>query len=186
MEPLSHPGRALVVYESMFGDTRAITNTIAAGLLSRFGRVDVVSTDAAPVDLGGVDLFDRRSADSHVRPAALVDSDGGHGRVVLTLSPKQVKRVAGGVAGTSAFGRRRGFRHTRPRADPGSARRGIARRVRGLGMHHSGQSKGFSVTRNPGPPRGEFTAGRPPLGDGLRPASSCPAYGCSASCTRGA
>ena len=56
MESLSHQGRALVVYESMFGDTRALANAIAAGLLAHFGRVDVVSADAAPADLGGIDL----------------------------------------------------------------------------------------------------------------------------------
>jgi hypothetical protein len=43
--------RALVVYESMFGDARKIAEAIADGLASN-GRADVVAAAEAPVDVG--------------------------------------------------------------------------------------------------------------------------------------
>jgi hypothetical protein len=43
--------RALVVYESVFGDGRQIAEAIADGLAS-FGRADVVAAAEAPADIG--------------------------------------------------------------------------------------------------------------------------------------
>lgn len=48
--------RALVVYESMFGNTRAIAEAIATGLQPQL-QVDCVEVGAAPVDLSRVDLL---------------------------------------------------------------------------------------------------------------------------------
>jgi hypothetical protein len=43
--------RALVVYESLFGDAQTIANAIASGL-SEHMAVDVVAADGAPADVG--------------------------------------------------------------------------------------------------------------------------------------
>jgi Flavodoxin len=50
--------RALVVYESMFGNTRDLAVAIAEGLTARGARVDVLEVDAAPVEFADrVDLL---------------------------------------------------------------------------------------------------------------------------------
>ena len=48
---------SLVVCESMFGNTRAIADTVADSLAARFDRVDVVDVDDAPHSLTGVSLL---------------------------------------------------------------------------------------------------------------------------------
>jgi len=49
-------GRALVVCESMFGNTRAVAEAIADGLRSHVARVDVCTVAEAPSSLDGIDL----------------------------------------------------------------------------------------------------------------------------------
>jgi len=46
----------MVVYESMFGNTRAVAEAIADSLARHFDRVDVLEADAAPLTLDGVSL----------------------------------------------------------------------------------------------------------------------------------
>lgn len=45
--------RALVVYESMFGNTRDLAAAMADGLTARGAIVELVDADAAPVELAG-------------------------------------------------------------------------------------------------------------------------------------
>ncbi|HLM17565.1 MAG TPA: flavodoxin family protein, partial [Acidimicrobiia bacterium] len=47
---------AMVVYESMFGNTRAVAEAIADSLARHFDRVDVLEADVAPLTLDGVSL----------------------------------------------------------------------------------------------------------------------------------
>jgi hypothetical protein len=49
-------GRALVVYESMFGNTRLIADAIGEGLRDHFQTVDVVDASDAPSTVDDVDL----------------------------------------------------------------------------------------------------------------------------------
>ncbi len=48
--------RAVVVYESMFGNTEAVARAVAEGLSSRIDDVEVVAVTSAPTTLDGFDL----------------------------------------------------------------------------------------------------------------------------------
>jgi len=48
--------RALVVYESLWGNTEQIARAVAAELATKMD-VEVVDADTAPVSLEGIDLF---------------------------------------------------------------------------------------------------------------------------------
>lgn len=56
MSTTSSTDRALVVCESMFGNTRAVADAIADGLREQLALVEVVSVADAPAALDGVDL----------------------------------------------------------------------------------------------------------------------------------
>jgi hypothetical protein len=49
--------RALVVYESIFGNTEQIAQAIGAGLREALGTVEVIEAGSAPGQLEGVDLL---------------------------------------------------------------------------------------------------------------------------------
>ena len=85
--PLVH---ALVVYESMFGNTAAIARAIADGLAAKLD-VQIVEVSKAPTTLGEIDLVvaggpthvfglsrpsTRRSAGSRLRPASYRRASG--------------------------------------------------------------------------------------------------------------
>ena len=57
MEVRDETTRALVVCESMFGNTRAVADAVADALVPRFDRVDVVDVGAAPSSVDGVSLL---------------------------------------------------------------------------------------------------------------------------------
>jgi hypothetical protein len=57
MEVRPEATRAVVVCESMFGNTRALADAVAASLALRFDRVDVVDVADAPLILDDVSLL---------------------------------------------------------------------------------------------------------------------------------
>ncbi len=143
--------RALVVVESWFGNTLAVASAVADGL-GNFMTVDVRSVDDAPAELAeGVDLVvvggptqvfgmsrpnSRRDAVKQAGSSARVDVGV---REWLASAPAGIRRGA-------AFDTRidKGW-------VPGSAARGIARRLRRLGATLVAEPESFVVTATPGP-----------------------------------
>ncbi len=146
--------RALVVYESMFGNTRAVASAVARGLATRMA-VDVVEVGTAPdrVD-DGVDLVvaggpthafsmsrpsTRRSAADQAE-APLVSTGRGlrewidaagptlRGRAVATFDTKIEKKYL-----------------------PGSAARSAHKRLRRFGCRPVAPAENFTVLGTPGP-----------------------------------
>jgi hypothetical protein len=145
--------QALVIYESMFGNTRAVARAVAEGLAPRM-PVEVVPVSQAPAEVGpGVELLvvagpthsfglsrasTRRSAvDQGGRPEG-----GTHTGIREWLDGLQ--RVQGPRRAVTLDTR------VRVRGIPGSAARGAARRLRSLG-YDVVQSRTFWVTGTPGP-----------------------------------
>jgi hypothetical protein len=130
----------LIVYESMFGNTRMIAEAVAGGLAatgSSVGGVGLVAVEEAPATLPeDVDLLvvggpthafgmtrEQTRRDAATRPGALAA-----GRIGIRewLAGLEVSRAG---ASAAAFD----TRVRRPRV-PGSAARGVARRLRSLGL----------------------------------------------------
>jgi Flavodoxin len=149
--------RALVVYESMFGNTEAVARAVAEGLSEAAGDVEVrhVSTVAELDELSGVGLLVvggpthafGLSRESTRRDAA---RQGGHstdppGRGLREWLESASARGAGVSA--AAF-------DTRVKAPvPGSAARAIARRLHRRGFHLVAHPETFFVTGTQGPLR---------------------------------
>jgi hypothetical protein len=162
--------RALVIYESMFGNTEAIARAIADGLAVHLDTVDVIDVTSAPTELNGVDL--------------VVVGGPTH---ALTMSRAQTRASARdqGAAGPGDVGVREWLaRLSRPdhtvRAAcfdtrvrmpvlVGSAARAMRRRLRRLGLEVVATER-FTVTGTPGPlAHGELDRARA-WGAGLVPA----------------
>ena len=142
---------ALVVYESMFGNTGAVARAVAEGLSSRVETVDVVHVSTAPVVLHGVDLLVvgapthalglSRSATrtaAREKGARGPASQGAREWLALLQRPDTVVHAA-------CF-------DTRVRVPllVGSAARAIRRRLRRLGVDVVATRR-FTVTGTPGP-----------------------------------
>jgi hypothetical protein len=148
---------ALVVVESVFGNTRSIAEAVAEGLGPRSHArvVDVARFDsAAPGALDGIDL--------------LVVGGPTH---AFGMTRAATRRSAAEQAGEGAVPAERGLREwlaALPRAErgrlaatfdtrmdrprmPGSAAAGAARRLRGLGYRMVTGPASFRVTGTPGP-----------------------------------
>jgi flavorubredoxin len=155
-EPMSTTAprpRALVVYESMFGNTEAIAHAIAEGL-SPHVAVELVEVSAAPTTLRDVDLLvaggpthafelsrrSTREAATEQAPAGLVSSGNGlrewldavHDDAATTLTATFDTRV------------------NRPRV-AGSAASAASRRLRRIGFRRADGPKSFYVTGMIGP-----------------------------------
>lgn len=168
--------RALVVFESMFGNTETIARAVAAGL-SPYLDVTVVEVGAAPTSVAGdVDL--------------LIVGGPTH---AFGMTRPDTRRSAAQQAGGSTVSRGDGIREwiaavefARPdmpvatfdtRVDkprvPGSAARGAARRLRRRGARLIAEPQSFYVTGTPGPllpgeaDRARTWSGN--LGNALRP-----------------
>lgn len=146
--------RALVVYESMFGNTREVAAAIAEGLAARGAGVELVDAESAPGDLA--DRFDllvvgapthafglpkqqtRADAARRVAAGELVSRGEGVREWVDRV------RVAKGQP-TATFD----TKVDRPRL-PGSAARAAARRLRDRGASIIG-TQTFHVTGMEGP-----------------------------------
>ncbi|HEX2849118.1 MAG TPA: flavodoxin domain-containing protein [Acidimicrobiales bacterium] len=151
---------ALVVFESMFGNTETIARSIAAGLAARLGDdvVEVVEVGDAPAALpAGVDLLvvggpthafgmSRRGTRQSARQQAdgpLVSTGGGIREWLGSLEVPPGPRIAAAAFDT---------RIPRPRL-PGSASGSATRRLRTLGFRIVARRCSFWVTGVKGPLR---------------------------------
>lgn len=147
--------RALVVYESMFGCTKAIAEAVAEGLAADGVRVQLVEVGQAPVDLSGVDLLvvggpthafgmsrpaTREDAARQAEPASPVSSRIGI-REWLEQLPRQERTVRAATFDT----------RVRPPRVPGSAARAADRRLRSRGLLIVSGAESFWVTGTKGP-----------------------------------
>jgi hypothetical protein len=153
-EPIDPPRvHALVVYESMFGNTAAIARAIADGLCARLD-VEIVEVSKAPTTLGEIDLVvaggpthvfglsrpsTRRSAGEQA-PTGLVSSGIGLREWLAPVLDGSGRTL------TATFD----TRLLRPRL-PGSAARAARRRLRRPGFQHVDRPKSFYVTGMTGP-----------------------------------
>jgi hypothetical protein len=144
--------RALVVYESMFGNTQQIARAVADGLSTGMA-VDLVEVGAAPTDIpGDVDLLvvggpthafgmsrptTRRSAAEQAQGALVSPGIGLR---------EWLAAVRNGSAAAAAFDTQ-----VNKTFLSGSAARAAARRLRGLGFSIATPATGFYVTGVPGP-----------------------------------
>jgi hypothetical protein len=142
---------ALVVYESMFGNTVAVARAVAEGLSSRVETVDVVHVSTAPVVLHGVDLLvvgapthalgmsrAATRATAREKGAQAPASQGAREWLALLQRPDTV--VQGACFDT----------RIRVPLLVGSAARAIRRRLRRLGVAVVAIRR-FTVTGTPGP-----------------------------------
>ncbi|GGL13977.1 flavodoxin family protein [Planomonospora parontospora] len=146
--------RALVVFESMFGNTQAIAEAVADGLATHM-RVDLIEVGDAPATVpGDVDLLvvgapthafgmsrpaTRQSA-AQQTPAGLVSKGRGLREWLATLDD-HVPAVAAAAFDT---------RVKNPWV-PGSARHGADKRLRRKGFAILSGSQSFYVSGTPGP-----------------------------------
>jgi Flavodoxin len=146
--------RALVIFESMFGNTRTIAEAVAEGLSSRFG-VDLTEVSLAPTRIaedvslvvvgGPTHAFGLTRARTRQDAATQADgplvSPAGGLREWLEVA----ERPWSGV-GAAAFD----TRIDKPRV-PGSAARGAEKRLRRLGFRVVAAAESFYVTGTKGP-----------------------------------
>jgi hypothetical protein len=146
--------RALVIFESMFGNTRTIAEAVAEGLSSRFAT-DLTEVSVAPTripeDVSLVVVGGPTHAFGLTRPRTREDAANQTDR--LLVSP------AGGLRewleAVDAPPSRRGAaafdtRIEKPRL-PGSAGRGAEKRLRRLGFRVVAAAESFFVTGTKGP-----------------------------------
>lgn len=148
--------RALVVYESLFGNTEAIARAVAQGLRDRFDVELCPVAAAAGRTAPGVDLLvvggpthafglsrpaTRRDGAERATVAPDVDLDLGVREWLDAALPVTGSPVA------AAFG----TKAAHPRLLPGSAAHGIAKRLRHLGYRLTGSPEDFAVEGVEGP-----------------------------------
>lgn len=147
--------RALVVYESMFGNTAEIAESIARGL-RQHGEVDVMGVDRPVPALSQFDLLvvgGPTHAFGPSRPQTRRDAagrpGGDRGTGVETGVREWLASAATAGAGThaAAFG----TKVAKPPWLPGSAARGIGRALRRRGFTLTAQPVDFYVTDMAGP-----------------------------------
>jgi Flavodoxin len=146
--------RALVIFESMFGNTRTIAEAVAEGLSSRF-VTDLSEVSLAPTriaeDVPLLLVGGPTHAFGLTRPRTRKDA--------ATQADEPLVSPAGGVrewlgaaerprsgVGTAAFD----TRIDKPRV-PGSAARGAEKRLRRLGFRVAATAESFYVTGTKGP-----------------------------------
>jgi hypothetical protein len=145
--------RALVIYESMFGNTQAIADAIAEGLSGRM-RVDAVEVGVAPAtiddDVTLVIVGGPTHAFGMSRPQTRQDAarQATAGLVSRGLGLREWLTTVQGSAGVAAatFDTRIG----KPRL-PGSAARGAEKRLRRLGFRIVAPAASFYVEGTLGP-----------------------------------
>jgi hypothetical protein len=146
--------QALVVFESMFGNTQRIAEAVADGLSTVMG-VDVVEVGAAPTEIAGVELlvvggptqaFGMSRAGT--RQAASKQSD--HRLVSPGRGLREwLNAIRGGGANVAAAAF--DTRFDKPRWLTGSAARAAEKRLRRLGFRIVVPSASFFVTETKGP-----------------------------------
>jgi len=146
--------RALVVYESLFGNTQQVAQAVADGL-ARYATVELVEVDSAPDELG--DRFDllvaggpthahgmsrpgTRDQAAAQAPAGVVSKGNG-----LREWLDRLARASGTPAATFDT------RLDKPRWLVGSAAQGAAKRLRRLGFTLVAEPESFLVYGTAGP-----------------------------------
>jgi hypothetical protein len=143
-------GHALVVYESMFGNTRLVADAIGEGLREHFATVDVVDASDAPTTVDGIDLLvvggpTHAFGMSRPKTRAAARDQGASGptergvREWLAALVRPQHPIAAVAFDTRVQG-----------PFPGSARRPINRRLRRLGFR-TAVPISFVVSGTPGP-----------------------------------
>ncbi|MFC4119850.1 flavodoxin family protein [Nonomuraea zeae] len=145
---------ALVVYESMYGNTRQIAEAVADGLGTRM-RVVVVEVGSAPRLVGGevgllvvggpthafsMSRSSTRQSAAQQATGPLVSRGDGVREWLAALS------TSSAALASAAFD----TRIAKPRM-PGSAARGVARRLRRLGIRSVAPAESFYVMGTQGP-----------------------------------
>jgi hypothetical protein len=141
--------RALVVYESMFGNTQEIARSIGEGLSSHMD-VDVVEVGDAPATVDGIDLLvvgGPTHAFSMSKPATRLSAAEQATRPLVSTSGgirEWLAALEGGpkATATTTFD----TRVDRPRL-PGSAAQAAAKRLRRLGFGVAAQAMSFYVSK---------------------------------------
>jgi len=145
--------RALVVFESMFGNTRAIANAVADGLTSRMS-VDVVEVGAAPRvigdDVGLLVVGGPTHAFGLSRPNTRQSATQQADRPVVSAGIGLREWLAAVHGSASVAAVAFDTRVNKPRV-PGSAARGAQKRLRQRGFRIVASAKSFYVTGTPGP-----------------------------------
>lgn len=144
--------RAMVVFESMFGNTEAVARAIADGLSTGM-HVDVVPVAAAPVTLDDVTLL-VVGGPTHVfgmsRTTTRADAvkQGAHPSGGSELGVREwLARLQPGASTVAvAFDTR-----VKKRGMPGSAARGVQKQLRRLGFPIAAPARSFAVAGTPGP-----------------------------------
>lgn len=144
--------KALVIYESMFGNTARIAQAVADSLASE--GIETTLMQAAEAGTRAVDGMD-----------LLVVGAPTHGLTLSTPSSRTGARARGAAVAPEALGVREWLassgatamiaafdtRSNRMRHWPGSAARKIARTLRGRGMHQVARPASFYVLGTVGP-----------------------------------
>lgn len=146
--------RALVVYESMYGNTRRIAEAVAEGLAGRM-RADVIEVGSAPAAVGedvallvvGGPTHAFAMSRATTRQSAAQDAPDG-----LVSRGDGIREWLSGLRTGSARLAAAAFdtRVAKPRL-PGSAARGAARRLRRLGVRSAAPAHSFYVIGTRGP-----------------------------------
>lgn len=145
---------ALVVYESMFGNTRRIAEAVADGLALTM-KVEVVEVGSAPTTLDGeVDLL-VVGGPTHVfgmSRSSTRQSAAEQAKGPLVSQGEGLREWLGGVRSRSARLAVVAFdtRISKPRL-PGSAARAAGRRLRRLGLRIAAPATSFYVVGSLGP-----------------------------------
>ncbi|MCA2229273.1 flavodoxin family protein [Nonomuraea aurantiaca] len=143
---------ALIVYESMFGNTKQIAEAVAEGLATTM-RTEVLEVGSAPASVGedlGLLVVGGPTHAFGMSRASTRQSAAQQGRV---LSQGQgVREWLATVRSPSARLASAAFdtRIAKPRM-PGSAARGVAKRLRRLGLALASPAESFYVTGTQGP-----------------------------------
>jgi len=146
--------RAIVTFESMFGNTEAVARAVADGLATRMDVEIVPVEDAEPVlgdDVGllvvGGPTHAFGMSRAGTRRAAM--DQGAHPTGAADIGLREwigdLGRESASVA-VAAFDTR-----IRKRGVPGSAARGAQKRLRRLGFGIAAAAQSFYVTGTPGP-----------------------------------
>ena len=143
---------ALVVYESMFGNTRAIAEAVAQGLgdgtvVAEVGTSPVIAGDLDVLVVGGPTHAFGLTRES-TRESARQQSPDGH---VLSDRIGVREWLDALPAPTTAMSAAAFDTRVAPARVPGSAARGIGKRLRHKGFHLVVEPHTFWVTGTPGP-----------------------------------
>ena len=145
--------RALVVFESMFGNTETIASAIGEGLATRI-PVDVVEVGAAPTEIDSDVVLLVVGGPTHAfgmsRPQTRQDAAKQAGGHVVSRS-RGIREWLEAVTGSASVRTVAFDTRVDQRWVPGSAARAAHRRLRGKGFRSAAEPKTFYVQGTPGP-----------------------------------